>query len=76
MKKIFDTDIISKQPYNGKQVTNDILSTILVMFDLDVNTVSKIKDYQSKNELQNEKDLNSYIDFILKEKGDRNKKTS
>ena len=76
LKKIFDTDIISKQPYNGKQVTNDILSTILVMFDLDVNTVSKIKDYQSKNELQNEKDLNSYIDFILKEKGDRNKKTS
>jgi hypothetical protein len=68
LKKIHDTDVISKQPYGGKQVTNDILSMILSMYDLDSELVQRIKDYQSKDELQNEKGLNKYIDKILKEK--------
>jgi len=68
LKKIYDTDVISKQPYNGKQVTNDILSMIMYIFELDAKLVSKIKDYQSKEGLQNEKGLDRYIDKILTEK--------
>ena len=68
LKKIYDTDVISKQPYNGKQVTNDILSMILSIFELDAKLVSKIKAYQSKDGLQNEKGLERYIDKILTEK--------
>ena len=60
--------VISKQPYNGKQVTNDILSMIMYIFELDAKLVSKIKDYQSKEGLQNEKGLDRYIDKILTEK--------
>ena len=72
LKKIHDTDVISKQPYDGKHVTNDILSMILSMYDLNPELVQRIKDYQSKGELQNEKGLNRYIDKILKEKAERN----
>ena len=71
LKKIHDTDVISKQPYNGKQVTDDVLSMILSMYDLDSELAQRIKDYQSKGELQNEKGLNRYIDKILKEKAEK-----
>ena len=68
LKKIYDTDVISKQPYNGKQVTYDILSVIMNKFKLEEKLISKISDYQSKSELQNEKGLERYIDKILTEK--------
>jgi hypothetical protein len=71
LKKLYDTDVISKKPYNGKQVTNDILSTILSIFELDAKLVSKIKAYQSKDSLQNEKGLEKYIDKILTEKAEK-----
>jgi hypothetical protein len=71
LKKIHYTDVISKQPYDGKQVTNDILSMILSMYDLDSELVQRIKDYQSKGEIQNEKGLDRYIDKILKEKAEK-----
>jgi hypothetical protein len=71
LKKIYDTDVISKKPYNGKQVTNDILSMILSIFELDVKLVSKIKAYQSKDGLQNKKGLEKYIDKILTEKAEK-----
>lgn len=71
LKKIYETDVISKQPYNGKQVTNDILSVILEMYELDDKIVSKINEYQSKDKLQNEKGLERYIDKILTEKAER-----
>ena len=72
LKKIYDTDVISKQPYNGKQVTNDVLSTIMELYTLDEKLVSKIKDYQVKEELQNERGLDRYIDKILTEKAEKN----
>ena len=72
LKKIYDTDIISKQPYDGKQVTNDILSMIISIFNLEDKLVLKIKEYQSKEDLQNEKGLEKYIDKILTEKAERN----
>jgi len=71
LKKIYDTDVISKNPYNGKQVTNDILSMIMSIFELDAKLVSKIKEYQSKEGLQNEKGLDRYIDKILTEKAEK-----
>jgi DNA-directed RNA polymerase subunit RPC12/RpoP len=71
LKKIYDTDVISKQPYNGKKVTNDILSMVMSVFDLEDKLVSKIKEYQSKDGLQNEKGLEKYIDKILTEKAEK-----
>ena len=71
LKKIYDTDVISKQPYDGKQVTNDILSMIISIFVLDAKLVSKIKAYQSKDGLQNEIGLDRYIDKILTEKAEK-----
>ena len=71
LKKIYDTDVISKQPYNGKQVTNDILSMILSIFELETKLVPKIKAYQSKDVLQIEKGLEKYIDKILTEKAEK-----
>tara|TARA_R110000851_G_scaffold214241_3_gene366884 strand:+ start:421 stop:2175 length:1755 start_codon:yes stop_codon:yes gene_type:complete len=68
LEKIFDKDVVSKLPYNGKQVTNDILSMIMSKFELDGKLVSKIKEYQSKDGLQNEKGLDKYIDKILTQK--------
>ena len=38
---------------------------IIEMYELDDKIVSKIKDYQSKDGLQNEKGLEKYIDKIL-----------
>ena len=72
LEKLYETDVISKQPYNGKQVTNDILSMIMSIFELDAKLVSKIKEYQSKKGLQNEKGLEKYIDKILTEKAEKN----
>ena len=68
LEKLYETDVISKQPYNGKQITNNILSMIMSIFELDAKLVSKIKEYQSKDGLQNEKGLDKYIDKILTEK--------
>ena len=71
LPKTNDNDVISKMPYNGKQVTNDILSMIMSIFELDAKLVSKIKEYQSKEGLQNEKGLEKYIDKILTEKAEK-----
>ena len=72
LKKIYDTDVISKQPYNGKQVTNDVLIKIMELYTLPEKLVSKIKDYQAKEELQDERGLDRYIDKILTEKAEKN----
>ena len=71
LKKLYDTDVISKVPYNGKQVTNDVLSMIMEIYDLNDKLVFKIKEYQAKDALQNEKGLDRYIDKILTEKAEK-----
>ena len=45
---------------------------ILSIFELDTKMGSKIKAYQSKDGLQNEKGLDKYIDKILTEKAEKN----
>ena len=44
---------------------------ILSIFELDAKLVSKIKAYQSKDDLLNEKGLDKYIDKILTEKAEK-----
>ena len=41
---------------------------ILSIFEIEAKLVSKIKEYQTKEGLQNEKVLEKYIDKILTEK--------
>jgi len=71
LKKIFDDDIMSKQPFNGKQVANDILTQIMSRYTLEAKKIAKIESYIAKNELQNEKGLDKYIDMILTEKAEK-----
>ena len=44
---------------------------IMEIYDLDDKLLSKIKEYQSKDGLQNEKGLEKYIDKILTEKAEK-----
>ena len=68
LKKIYENDIIITHPYNGKQITDNVLRKILDLFDLDSKPISRIKNYLEKDSLQNEKGLDKYIDQILREK--------
>ena len=71
LKRIFDDDIMSKQPFNAKQVTNDILTQIMSRYTLDAKKIAKIESYITKKELQNEKGLDKYINMILTEKAEK-----
>ena len=74
LKRIFDTDIISKQPYNGKEITNDLLKFIMSTYKLDKRTITKFEEYLLKDELQNQKALDNYIEQILTTKALEKKK--
>ena len=71
LKRIFETDIISKQPYNGKEITDNLLKQIMTSYKLDKRTITKIEKYMLKDELQNQKALDKYIDQILTEKAEK-----
>ncbi len=71
LEKISDSDIISKQPFNAKEVTNNILTHIMNSFELEDVLVKKIKAYISKKKLQNEKGLDEYIEMRLTEKAEK-----
>ena len=68
LKKLTKNDVISKYPYNGKEVVNNVLKQIIKMYELDTKKVAKIESYIAKKELQNEKGLDKYIEMILTEK--------
>ena len=68
LKKLFETDVISDQPFNGKDVTDKVLKQIMSMFDLSTSKIRNIDSYLAKKELQNEKGLEDYIEMILTEK--------
>ena len=74
LKRIFDTDIISKQPYNGKEITNDLLKFIMSTYKLDKRTITMFEKYLLKDELQNQKALVNYIEQILTAKALEKKK--
>ena len=71
LKKIFDTDILVDKKFDGKKITNEILKNISSMFSLNKTTEKKIDIYLRKRTLQNEKDLNDYIDYILTKKTEK-----
>jgi predicted secreted protein len=73
LKKITKNDVISKMPFNGKEVANNVLKQIMEMYELDTKKIAKIQSYISKKELQNEKGLDKYIDMILTEKAEKKK---
>ena len=58
-------------PFNGKKAANNVLRQIMKMYDLDTNKIAKIESYIAKNERQNEKGLDKYIDMILTEKAEK-----
>ena len=72
LKRIFEDDIMSKKPFNAKQLTNDILTQIMSRYTLDAKKINKIKSYIQLSDLQNEKGLDKYIDKILTEKAEKN----
>lgn len=74
LKRITDIDVVSKRPFNGKKVTNDILRLILEVYEIDSKRVKKMKEYFRKRKLQNEEALDKYIDQILEEKAERKRK--
>jgi len=69
LKKLSENDVISRLPYNGKKVTNDVLRQIIKMKKLDNRKLKLINNYLDKEGLQNEKGLDKYIDMILTQKG-------
>ncbi len=71
LKAITEIDVISKKPFNAKEVTNNILKHIMDSYSLDAKRIKKIKKYLLKEEIQNEKGLDAYIDMILTEKADK-----
>ncbi|MFT4801786.1 MAG: hypothetical protein ACI93N_001561 [Flavobacteriaceae bacterium] len=73
LKKITKNDVISKTPFNGKEVANNVLKQIMKMYELDTKKIAKFESYIAKNELQNEKGLDKYIDMILTEKAEKKK---
>ena len=70
LKRIFEDDIMSKKPFNAKQVTNDVLNQIMKKYTLDKKKIAKIDSYLAMKELQNEKALDKYINMILTKKAD------
>ncbi len=71
LKAITEIDVISKTPFNAKEVTNNILIHIMEAYTLDAKKIKKIKNYLLKEDIQNEKGPDSYIDLILTEKAKR-----
>ena len=68
LKSIFDNDIISDLPFNGKKVVNSLLQRIMEKFDVGEKIKDKIGEYLEQQSLQNEKGLERYIDNLLNEK--------
>ena len=68
LKRIFEDDVMAEKKFDGKQITNDILKQIMKDYKLDKRTLTKIDNYIAQEGLQNEKELDKYIDQILTEK--------
>ena len=64
-------DVMAEKMYDGKKITNDILTQIMKDCKLDKRTITKINKYIEKPDLQNEKGLDKYIDMILTEKAEK-----
>ncbi|MDC0854535.1 zinc-ribbon domain-containing protein, partial [Flavobacteriales bacterium] len=70
LKKLHEIDIISPKPYNGKFLANSVLARIQKLYFLEARVDEKINDYMDKIGLQNESELDSYVERILEEKAE------
>ncbi len=68
LEPIFENDIESKQPFDGKKIVDDLLEKIMQLYTLDKQTKIKIYEYLDQDRLQNEKELEAYITRILRDK--------
>lgn len=73
LQRIFDTDIISRRPYNGKEVSDNVLKYIIHNYEITNSKLNKINNYFQKTTLQNEKALDKYIEQVLLEKAEKKK---
>ena len=71
LEQIFENDILTSKVFNGKDITNKILRHILSDFSVEEQNRSKIEVYLNLDVLQNEQELNNYIEKILIEKSKR-----
>ena len=71
LKPITDIDVVSKLPFNAKDVVDDVLRHIMDTYTLDQKKIDLIKLYLRKSTLQNEQGLEDYIEQILTEKAER-----
>jgi hypothetical protein len=68
LKKIFKNDILVENKFNGKKITDDILTQIKDNYDLNKLQLKKINKYLESDDLHNEKSMQTFIDMILKGK--------
>lgn len=73
LEKILPNDVISQQPFDGKTIVNDVLSSIARMYSISSKMCASIDEYRQQPELKNERSLDRYIDMILKEKSQKKK---
>jgi hypothetical protein len=59
---------MSKEPFNAKKATNDVLEHIIKFYPIDAKRTRKIEKYLLKEELQNENGMDKYIEMVLTEK--------
>ncbi|EDN67546.1 hypothetical protein BGP_4729 [Beggiatoa sp. PS] len=71
LKELFDNDIVSEKPFNGKKIVDDLLVKITGLFEIDKRTQQRIDSYLKENALQNEKGLEKYVDKLLTVKADK-----
>jgi len=71
LKKIYDMDIVSPLPFDGKIVANSILNKIMMMYELDDKKLRQIEIYIAKDKLQNKWGLSKHVHTLLKEKSKR-----
>jgi hypothetical protein len=76
LKPITEIDVVSKLPFNAKQVTNEILGHIIQAYNIDKKRLQKISKYLMQKGLKNEKALDEYIEMILDEKSEKQRKRS
>ena len=72
LKKIFNSDILVDKNYNGKKITDDILTQLKNNHVLTKGLLNSVNKYLQYNNLINERSMQLFIDKILKEKALKN----
>ena len=74
LQKINEIDIISPLPFDAKYLTNKVLVRIEKLYSVGNSIKSKIHDYLQKDQLQNESELETYIEAVLQKKAEKSPK--